>query len=862
MNAVAQKTPQVVSDGFGKRLRNLVFGDPKTRPAAKPIISHPRDLGNGSTLAEFLPYEQYDQENGLFFNTDSVGFVFEVLPQTGADEQMEERLKTLFNPMPPDTCFQWVLYGGPMTFEKMDRFIELREIAQDKGIADPFFMEMAKRRSEYFRDSKGGSLFANRNFFVRDFRLLLSVTRSGRRDAQFIQDTLHLRDALEATLASSQLPAWKLDAEAFVNFMAPLTDPRLMFKKGIPEYRHYDDGRELRAHMGSVGMPVNVSERGITWGFENDPQLTQARVFVVNRYPKDKQLWGMSNIIGSYLDDTLQYPCPFLISQSVRTTEKAKVEQAANVKTLRSHQNAQSKMASHQPELIEIHDENKFLQTHLENGGHLVEMFHSIITFGAPDQQHRIEATVRNIWGAESFGVTDCEGIAFPLYIASLPMTFTPTVAQQLREKAKVVTRKTDQNAVSTAPILAEWNGSGDPVLWYLGKRGTPTGLDFYSNSQGNYNFLATGVSGSGKSVFMNDVINAYASTGATVRIIDIGRAYENTIKMAGGTFMRFERGNMPKLNPFTWIGADPTNSFEDEMQILKPLIARMASPDVPLDTFRSSLLERAITEVFNDYGSESEVDLVAQRLLSIKNENEGVERVAFELAQQLFPFTKKGQYGDIFNGPANLRFNGQIVGLELEDLANAPELQRVVLFAVTARVTHEMYLADRSQKKLFVMDEAWQLLGSDIDTANFIERGFRRARKYEGIFGLGTQGLHELFKSPAGLAAYANADWKIYGRQDSDSLESLIREGKVSFSPAILKMLRSLQKVDGQFSEWLIQSPMGSSVVRFVADPWFLTMASSKGPVFERVKYLIDTGMDRAAAITQVTQENRNHVQ
>jgi conjugal transfer ATP-binding protein TraC len=108
-----------------------------------------------------------------------------------------------------------------------------------------------------------------------------------------------------------------------------------------------------------------------------------------------------------------------------------------------------------------------------------------------------------------------------------------------------------------------------------------------------------------------------------------------------------------------------------------------------------------------------------------------------------------------------------QILGLELEDLANLPDLKRVVLFSIMAQVSYEMFDMPRSLRKIFFMDEAWQELSAganDNDSAGFIELGFRRARKYEGAFGLGTQGLEDYLKSPAGTVAYNNADWKFLG--------------------------------------------------------------------------------------------------
>lgn len=348
----------------------------------------------------------------------------------------------------------------------------------------------------------------------------------------------------------------------------------------------------------------------------------------------------------------------------------------------------------------------------------------------------------------------------------------------------------------------------------------------------------------------MNEIVSAYRGVGARVWVIDVGRSYQNLIRLQNGTFLEFTAQTNMCINPFSWVGVDDELDFKAEMRLLKPMIGRMASPNEPLSEYQYSLIAEAITGVWKDYGQDTNPTLIQQYLLEkIKNESGGIERVAFELGKQLQPFTKDGIYGNYFNGRANISLDADMVGLELEELKNAPELRRVVLFVLTSRIAHDMYLS-RDRPKICLVDEAWQLLGADKETAEFIEEGYRRARKYNGIFAVGTQGIEDAYKNDAAQAAYNNADWKILLRQDRKNLEKLIEDGMVSFSPAIKRMLLSLRTEKGRFSEMLISSPNGDSVVRHIPDPFSLLMASTNAADFNECNALLQQGHSTMEAL------------
>ncbi|EPB4516059.1 type IV secretion system protein TraC, partial [Acinetobacter baumannii] len=344
--------------------------------------------------------------------------------------------------------------------------------------------------------------------------------------------------------------------------------------------------------------------------------------------------------------------------------------------------------------------------------------------------------------------------------------------------------------------------------------------------------------------------------------ILDVGRSFKNFVDLAKGTTFDFNSERRLCMNPWSWVQvaeteeAEGLNTFQQELQMLLPIYAKMASPNQSLTQYQTALMAEALTETWNVHGTKNKVDYVQEYLLQIKDQSGvTVDRVAFELGKQLQPFTTNGMYGIYFNGEANISFDNDVIYLELEELKSAPDLRAVVMFCVTSRIMKEMYLT-RDRRKLCFIDEAWQLLGDDAETAKFIEEGYRRARKYNGIFGIGTQGIEDAFKNEASRAAYNNADWKIFLRQDEKNFQQLIDSEKISFSPYMQKLIKSLRKINGMYAEMIISSPRGEHLLRHIPDEFSLAMASTNAKDYTRLEQLMKQGKTTIQAIEIMLEE------
>ncbi|WP_448058308.1 TraG/VirB4 family ATPase [Cupriavidus sp. EM10] len=137
-------------------------------------------------------------------------------------------------------------------------------------------------------------------------------------------------------------------------------------------------------------------------------------------------------------------------------------------------------------------------------------------------------------------------------------------------------------------PVIGEWTGSGrNGALLLVTRRGQPALIDLYESTT-NYNGIVFAEAGAGKSFLTQKIVSDYLAEGAKVWAIDAGRSYFKLCKAAKGSFVEFKADSDLCLNPFTFI-----DNLEEEMDIIKAMIAKMAAPTRRWVRMRCPVLKR-----------------------------------------------------------------------------------------------------------------------------------------------------------------------------------------------------------------------------------------------------------------------------
>ncbi|EJK33571.1 conjugal transfer ATP-binding protein TraC, partial [Klebsiella pneumoniae subsp. pneumoniae KPNIH23] len=164
--------------------------------------------------------------------------------------------------------------------------------------------------------------------------------------------------------------------------------------------------------------------------------------------------------------------------------------------------------------------------------------------------------------------------------------------------------------------------------------------------------------------------------------------------------------------------------------------------------------------------------------------------------------------------------------------------------------IENRMYQSPRGLKKLNVIDEGWKLLDfKNEKVGQFIEKGYRTARRHTGAYITITQNIVD-FDSPtassAARAAWGNSSYKAILKQSAKEFAKYNQLYPDQFSKLEKDMINGFGSAKEQwFSSFMLQVEANCSWHRLFVDPLSRAMYSSKGPDFEYMQARRQEGVD-----------------
>lgn len=123
--------------------------------------------------------------------------------------------------------------------------------------------------------------------------------------------------------------------------------------------------------------------------------------------------------------------------------------------------------------------------------------------------------------------------------------------------------------------------------------------------------------------------------------------------------------------------------------------------------------------------------------------------------------------------------------------------------------------MGDRSQMKLVIIDEARALLSGNIGA--FIEKGYRRFRKYNGAAITITQSINDIYKDSIGKSIADNSAFMLLLGQSESAVNEAEANKRLALDEAGYRFLKTVRSTKGVYSEIFVISKAGG----VFADLW-----------------------------------------
>ena len=786
-------------------------------------------------LSRLLPYETFDPETSLFMNKASKGFILETTPLLGSSEEVENILTSILtDTVPPGVDVQFLLWASPKIGPALDAF----EKARSKN---EIFSWLARKRTEYLKRGAHSSLSSFNSLLLRHFRTFVVVSLP-KRHVDNIGELIGLRDNIQSSLRSININSNVMDASQFLVTFSDIITPTLSLYPNDLEWNEYDS---LASQLVNPEWKMQVNRNFLT--FSSEDETVEAHCLSVRKFPLKATQWKMTENLGQLFNATLQIPCSFLVSFTLRKVIQENALAGSQLKKVNKESTARSPLAKLTPSISQEYEDWQFVGQRLADGDSLVKTFYQVILFSKPSEAKLCERRLRDLYRANGWTLRKESFLQLQSWLAAMPMVMSEGLFEDMKYFGRLKTM-TAFNAVNVAPLQGEWRGSKSPSLLLPGRRGQIALWSPFDN-EGNFNIAIMAAPRKGKSALTQEYIMALLGSGGRVWVIDSGRSYQKLCQLLGGEFIEFTETTQICLNPFTLI-----TDINESMGMLKPLLASMARPVTGANEEEITYLEKAIKASWELKGNKTSVTTISEWLLKQDS------LICKNLSHLLYSYTNEGSYARFFEGDCTIDFSNPFIVMELQELDVKKDLQSIVLRLLIYLITQGMYHTDRAQMKSCIIDEAWKQLKSDDKAqAEFIEAGYRTAPKYRGNFISIAHSIADYHANPMSRAAFDCSDFKIILGQTDEAINKLKNEKIMDLDGFTERIYKSL-KITKDYSECVIKGPEGMSLHRVLFDPYARILYSTKGEEFDAVNNMVAKGMLLTEAVELVAKQF-NHV-
>lgn len=843
-------------------------------------ISDWKNIVEREKVTKYLPYVDYLEKEGVYIAADGgVGFIFECSPLTFANQKTHSAITSALSMLPDGADIQFIFYASPDVTDIIE------EWADKKTNNDDLTKAVTNEYKKFLYRKTDTQISRSFSAPVRQFKLAISVKIGGAKKSTGLFDSfkdvstilnslkfitgvkdsdkeytaeykkkiaklLQVKERFRGALSGGNLYSADLKPDGLINFLWPIFNQKHNFLSK-PKW----DGSYINNFIFANDNTIEITKNHII----SDGVLI--KTLSTKEYPQEWNIGYVINFAGNILDKQ-NHSSPFLFTLNVTKLSDSNKD---SIKTRAAITSGQRMPYSLFPKLKIIHKDLEYGMEKLEQGESPYYVTFNVAVFGKNGHDvDKASGEIQSFFKGLGYRLENDLYITFPMLMTMLPLGYNNEIQEFLgMERGRIVF---GENVADLVPICGDWQGtSTSGEVLFLSPRGQAFKFDLFANNAGGYNAFCVGMTGAGKSVFLQYLATNYYMSGDKIWIIDIGRSYERFAHAFNGQFIELSLKNPISLNPFTHIKNN--DDFEEYLEFLQSLFLLMGLPkekqlSEQLEKLIKSYLEEALRLSFQKYGSKSDIDTVLEQLENLEKKND--DNRLDDFIRTMMPYRKGKQYGSFLNGESNINFSSNIVVLECDTLESIPDLLNPALMLLSFQISKEIYLEEKTKDKknrhIVIMDEAHKFLKSG-HIELFVEQAYRRFRKHGASMILGTQGFEDFYGgekiSQVGRVIVQNSYWNFFMLQKKTSIEAIKKSNYFNFGEYENALMDSVSPVDKEYGEVLIVSDNVTTKGRIVLDQFMQTMFFTTKELRTKIYKLIEQGYTYLEAINIVQRKH-----
>lgn len=305
-----------------------------------------------------------------------------------------------------------------------------------------------------------------------------------------------------------------------------------------------------------------------------------------------------------------------------------------------------------------------------------------------------------------------------------------------------------------------------DFLIRFTDRQGIPVGIDpadmpMRTGRINNRSKFTLGPSGSGKSFYMNALVEQYCRYNMDVVIVDTGDSYSGLCSYYGGKYITYTEEKPISMNPFA-ISKEEFNL--EKKDFLKTLIALLwKGADGQLTQIEDTVLSNVLSSYYYEHfwldpGEQHpkrpvKLDFDSFYTYSVDRIRDITEQesISFDLDEYRYVLRKfhSGQeFGTVLNEAADSSlFSEQFIVFEIDNLK-----ENKVLFPIVTLIIMDVFLQKmrhrKDRRKALIVEEAWKAIASPL-MASYLLYLYKTVRKFWGEVIVVTQELGDILGNP-----------------------------------------------------------------------------------------------------------------